>query len=143
MSDSATNKQIVQQFWDALAIRDWEGMKTLLTDDAHYTDIGAPGPGGVGPEGVTRRVRIGLEPLSGYGHHPGAIMIAEDDLVITEHTERWEFHTGEVIDHSFCSVVQLRDGLICRWHDYSNLANILDNAPAWWLEHIITESSKP
>jgi ketosteroid isomerase-like protein len=143
MSDTQANKDIVNRYWEALAARDWEGMKALLTDDAHYTDVGTIGNGGVGPEGVTRRVRIGLEPLSGYSHLPGTNMVAEGDLVMTEHTERWEFHTGEVIEHSFVSVTQLRDGKICRWHDYSNIPNISDNAPKWWLEHIITESQKP
>jgi ketosteroid isomerase-like protein len=131
------NKKVVQGYWDALAARDWEGMKGYLTDDAHYTDVGTPGAGGTGPDGVVRRVQLGLEVLSDYGHLPGTNMIAEGDLVMTEHTERWSFHTGEVIDHSFVSVTQLRDGKICRWHDYSNIPNITDNAPAWWLEHIM------
>lgn len=130
------NKAVVQQYWDTLAARDWEGLKGLLTDDAHYTDVGVDGVGGTGPDGVVGRLMIGLEPLEGYDHLPGTNMIAEGDLVMTEHTERWTFHTGEVIDHSFVSVTQLRDGKICRWHDYSHLGNIFDNAPAWWLEHI-------
>lgn len=25
---------------------------------------------------------------------------------------------------------------VSRWHDYSNSSNLLENAPAWWLEHI-------
>jgi ketosteroid isomerase-like protein len=70
-------------------------------------------------------------------------MIAGGDLVMTEHTERWRFRTGEVIDHSFVSVTELRDGKIARWHDYSNISNITDNAPAWWLEHIINASTPP
>ena len=131
------NKAVVQRFWDALAARDWDGMKGLLTDDAHYTDVGVPGPGGTGPDGVVARVRIGLDPLDGYEHLPGTNLVGEGDLVMTEHTERWIFHTGEVIDHSFVSVTELRDGRICRWHDYSNIPNITDNAPAWWLEHIM------
>jgi ketosteroid isomerase-like protein len=130
------NKAIVHRFWEALATRDWDGMKALLTDDAHYTDVGTPGPGGTGPEGVIRRLKIGLEPLAGYAHLPGANMIGEGNLVMTEHSERWTFHTGEVIDHSFVSVTELRNGKICRWHDYSNIANITDNAPGWWLERI-------
>ena len=142
MSDIETNKAIVQRYWDALAERDWDAMMALLTDDAHYTDVGTPGEGGTGPDGVVGRVKIGLEPLSGYEHLPGTNMIAEGDLVMTEHTERWHFHTGEVIDHSFVSVTELRDGKICRWHDYSNIANITDNAPQWWLEHIITVSTQ-
>jgi hypothetical protein len=118
-------------------------MKELLTDDAHYTDVGVPGPGGTGPAGVVRRVKIGIEPLAAYSHLPGANMIGEGELVMTEHTERWTFHTGETIDHSFVSVTELRDGKICRWHDYSNIANITDNAPGWWLEHIQKAASAP
>jgi len=134
------NKAVVERFFDALAQRDWDGMKALLTDDAHYTDVGTPGPGGTGPDGVVNRVKIGLEPLSGYEHIGDVNVVAEGDLVMTEHTERWHFHTGEVIDHSFVSVTQLRDGKIFRWHDYSNIPNITDNAPPWWLEHIIKVS---
>ena len=136
MTEVESNKAIVQQFWDALAERDWEGMKALLTDDANYTDVGVPGPPGIGPEGVVTRVKYGLEPLQEYDHLPGTNMIGEGNLVMTEHTERWKFHTGEVIDHSFVSVTEIRDGKICRWHDYSNIPNIVDNAPAWWRESL-------
>jgi len=138
-SDAAVesaNKAVVQRFWDALAARDWDAMKSLLTDDAHYTDIGVPGPGGSGPDGVIARLKIGIEPLAAYTHLPGTNMIAEGNLVMTEHAERWTFHTGEVIDHSFVSVTELRDGKIFRWHDYSNISNITDHAPAWWLERL-------
>jgi ketosteroid isomerase-like protein len=136
------NKGVVQRFFDALAARDWDGMKALLTEDAHYTDVGVPGPGGTGPDGVIARLKIGLEPLSGYEHLDGTNVVAEGDLVMTEHTERWHFPTGEVIDHSFVSVTQLREGKICRWHDYSNISNITDNAPTWWLEHIMTAAQQ-
>jgi len=135
--DTEANKAVVRQFWDALAARDYDAMKALLTADAHYTDVGTPGDGGSGPDGVVARLKIGLEPLEGYEHLPGDNMVAEGNLVMTEHTERWRFHTGEVIDHSFVSVTELRDGRICRWHDYSNIANITDHAPAWWIEHIM------
>ena len=70
------------------------------------------------------------------------LVVAEGDLVMTEHTERWTFHTGEVIDHSFVSVTELRDGKICRWHDYSNIPNITDNAPAWWIESIMKAATQ-
>ena len=68
MSTEADNKRIVEQYWAALASRDWDGMKALLTDDAHYTDIGTVGAGGYGPEGVVARLKIGIEPLEGYEH---------------------------------------------------------------------------
>ena len=140
--DVVRNKYMVQQFWDALAARDWDAMKALLTEDAHYIDVGVPGPGGFGPDGVLARLRIGIEPLERYEHLPGANMVGEGALVMTEHTERWIFGTGEVIDHSFVSVTQIRDGKICRWHDYSNIANITDNAPAWWMETILKAAAE-
>ena len=63
-------------------------------------------------------------------------MIAEGDLVILEHVEEWQFHTGEVILHPFVTVMEVRDGKIVRWHDYSNIGNVIDHAPQWWLERI-------
>ena len=44
--------------------------------------------------------------------------------------------SGEVIDHPFTSVMEVRGGLVTRWHDYSHLGNLLDQAPQWWLDHI-------
>ncbi len=135
------NKAVVQAYWDALARRDWDAMKALLTEDAEYTDVGAKGGAGIGPDGVIARLKIGIESLSDYKHLPGENMIAEGDLVMTEHTEQWHFHTGESFDHSFVSVTELRDGKIFRWHDYSNIANIYENAPAWWLEEVARHAS--
>jgi ketosteroid isomerase-like protein len=137
----ARNKQVVERYWDALARRDWDRIKAMVTDDCHYTDVGTPGAGGIGPDGVVNRLKIGLEPLEGYYHFPGHI-VAEGDMVVTEHVERWVFHTGEVIDHGFVSVMELRDGKISRWHDYSNISNITDNAPAWWLERIMKAATE-
>ena len=74
--------------------------------------------------------------MEGYEHFPKN-MICESNLVVTEHVEQWRFHTGEVIDHPFTSVMEITDGLISRWHDYSHLGNLLDQAPQWWLDHII------
>ena len=36
---ASSNKAIVEQFWEALAARDWERFKSFFTPDAHYTDI--------------------------------------------------------------------------------------------------------
>ena len=79
---------------------------------------------------------VGLDPVEAHNHVEG-LVIAEGDVVITEHAEEWVFHTGERIVHPFASVMVFDgDGKITRWWDYSNLPNLLDNAPAWWLEHI-------
>ncbi len=135
MSQAETNKAVVGQFWDALAARDWERFKTFFTEDAHYTDVGGPGTGATGAENIVKRL-YALTIIEGYEHLPGTNIIAEGDLGMTEHTERWIFEPGKVVDHGFVSVTQFRDSKICRWHDYSNLGNLMQNAPGWWIEKI-------
>jgi limonene-1,2-epoxide hydrolase len=131
----ATNRQVVERYWDAHFRRDWPRIATFFTRTAHYTDVGVDGVGATGPDEIVARLRLGLEPLEGYYHLPKHT-IAEGDLVVTEHVEQWRFHTGEVIDHPFTSVMEVEDGLIRRWHDYSNIGNLIDHAPSWWLERI-------
>ena len=131
----ARNKQVVERYWDAHFRRQWDKMATFFTKDAHYTDVGLDAEGATGPAKIIARLKLGIEPLENYWHFPKHV-IAEGDLVVTEHTETWVFHTGEVVDHPFTSVMEIQDGMIVRWHDYSHLPNLTDNAPAWWLEHI-------
>ena len=131
----ARNRQVVERYWEAHFLRDWDRMATFFSDDAHYTDVGVDGQGARGPQQIVDRLKIGIEPLSGYYHHPRH-MVAEGDLVILEHVEEWQFHTGEVILHPFVTVMEVRDGKIVRWHDYSNIGNVIDHAPKWWIERI-------
>ena len=131
-----SNKEIVKRYWDAHFERKWDEMTTFFSNEAHYTDVGLDAVGATGPTEIILRLRLGIEPLSGYVHYPKNT-ICEGNLVVTEHVEQWQFHTGEVIDHPFTSVMELDDGLICRWHDYSHLGNLLEQAPDWWLEHIV------
>ena len=131
-----SNKEIVKRYWDAHFERKWDEMATFFSNEAHYTDVGLDAVGATGPEEIILRLRLGIEPLSGYVHYPKNT-ICEGNLVVTEHVEQWQFHTGEVIDHPFTSVMELDDGLIYRWHDYSHLGNLLEQAAAWWLEHIV------
>ena len=132
------NKRVVAQYWDALYAHDWDDIAGFFTAEANYVDVGTgeSGGGAHGPAQIVARLRLGLEPAQSHTHEPG-LVVAEGAVVVTEHVEVWNFHTGEVIRHPFTSVMELdNDGLIARWWDYSNLSNLLDNAPQWWLEHI-------
>ena len=132
---TGTNRQVVERYWEAHFRRAWDEMGAFFTRDAHYTDVGVDANGATGPSEIVARLRLGIEPLESYYHFPKH-MIAEGDMVVTEHSEQWTFHTGEVVMHPFSSVMEVRNGLIERWHDYSHLGNLLDQAPTWWLEHI-------
>jgi limonene-1,2-epoxide hydrolase len=132
-----TNRAVVQSFWAALYDRDWDRIEGFLADDAQYTDIGTPADDvAVGPAQVLARLRLGLEPITGYEHEL-RLMVAEGDVVVTEHAETWRWHTGEEVTLPFVTVHELRDGKIARWWDYWDLQTLLGAAPAWWIEHIM------
>jgi ketosteroid isomerase-like protein len=135
------NRAIAERHWQLMYAKDWETLATQFAPDAEYTDIGAVPPA-IGPRAIADRLKLGLGPTAKMVHRPG-VVLAEGDIVITEHIEEWHFHTGEVIAHPFCSVMEIRDGKIVRWHDYSHLNNLLDNAPRWWIEHIMSGGTTP
>jgi len=130
------NKAVVARHWELMYAKDWSGVAAQFADDAEYMDVGAVPPV-VGGSAIADRLKLGLGPTSKMVHVPG-VVLAEGDVVVTEHKEEWHFSTGEVIVHPFTSVMEVRDGLIRRWHDYSHLGNLLDNAPRWWIEYIMS-----
>jgi limonene-1,2-epoxide hydrolase len=133
----ATNRQVVERFWRALYDRDWDRIATFFGPDSQYTDVPSPEDDVArGPEQIVARLRLGIEPLQDYIHHLRHV-VAEGDLVITEHAEEWRWHTGEQIVLPFVSVHELRDGVIVRWWDYWDLQTLMNAAPAWWVEHIM------
>jgi ketosteroid isomerase-like protein len=136
------NKQLVEQLWETLYRRDFEGVGALFADDGEYTDMPTPADDVArGPAQVAARLRLGLEPLQSISHEVRSI-VAEGDTVVTEHVEFWEWPTGERAALPFVSMQVLRDGKFIRWWDYWDLATLMNNAPAWWVEHIMNESAR-
>lgn len=132
-----SNKAIVARWWDTMYARDWQAMPSFFTPAARYTDVFTPEEDlAVGSDQIVARLRLGIEPLETFRHHPG-LVVAEADTVITEHAEEWGWHTGESVTIRFCSVHELVDGLIGRWWDYPDLQKLLGAAPHWWLDHIM------
>lgn len=137
MSSSAQNRQIVERFWRDLYRRDFEAVGAYFSEDGEYTDVPTPDDDVArGPAQIVARLRLGLEPLSAIYHHLRHI-VAEGDLVYTEHEEEWHWPSGEKCTIKFVSAHELRDGKIVRWWDYPDLQKLLAAAPQWWLEHIM------
>lgn len=136
MTDTERNRQIVTQFWKDLYDREFDAIAGYFDDDSHYTDVCAPEEGAYGPAQIVARLKLGLEPLSGYEHEQKHI-VADGDVVVTEHAELWRWHTGESVLLPFVSVQELRDGTITRWHDYWDMQTLMNAAPQWWIEHIM------
>ena len=132
------NKALVNAFWKVVyEDRDYERVADFFNAKARYEDVPVPEGPGIGPQGIVKRLRHGHESVEAFDHEIHR-MIAEADTVMTEHTETWRFHTGEVIPLPFLSVHVIRNGKFDLWRDYSTLATVISGAPAWWLEHAAT-----
>jgi limonene-1,2-epoxide hydrolase len=131
------NRDRVRCFWNALYDRDWDAIGSYFSEDSEYTDVPSP-PDDVarGPAQIVARLRLGLDRISGY-EHDLRLLVAEEESVVTEHTETWHWHTGETVTLPFVSVQELREGTIIRWWDYWDLQTLMNAAPAWWIEHIL------
>ena len=137
---TAENTAIVERLWKTLYERDFDGVGALFADDGEYTDMPTPGDDVArGPEQIAARLRLGLEPLQAITHKVRT-MVAEGDTVVTEHVEIWDWPSGEHAELPFVSMHEVRDGKIVRWWDYWDMATLMNNAPAWWVEHIMNES---
>jgi limonene-1,2-epoxide hydrolase len=130
------NKQLVNQFWQALYARDFDAVASFFGPDSTYTDVATPPEDlAVGPDQVVARLKLGIAQLERYDHTE-VLMVAESNVVVTEHLENWTWSTGEEISFPFTSIHVIEDGRIARWTDYWDLSTLLNAAPAWWIESI-------
>jgi ketosteroid isomerase-like protein len=132
-----SNRDLVERFWATLYKRDYDGVGAFFAPDGEYTDVCSPADDvAVGPAQIAARIKLGFEKLSGINHEVRLIAV-DGDTVITEHAETWEWPTGENVTLPFVSVQEIRGGKIVRWHDYWDMATLMNAAPAWWVEHIM------
>ena len=129
-------EKTVLGMWHALSDRDWEKLKTFIADDCIYVDM----PVGLaaaarGPEDIVKRLKVGLEPLAGYENHDGVLVTNGVD-VMYEHSETWNWVTGESTVLQFVTVHKVRDDKITLWKDYWDFGGLLNNAPADWMEQL-------
>ncbi|HMT62154.1 MAG: limonene-1,2-epoxide hydrolase family protein [Microthrixaceae bacterium] len=128
---------LVGRFWDTLYRRDWDALGGFFGATSTYTDMCTPTDDvAVGASQIVRRLRLGLEPISGYEHRLIGVT-ASGGTVVTEHTETWRWRDGEQVELPFVSVQETDGHVITRWSDYWDLQTLLGAAPAWWIEHIM------
>lgn len=127
---------VVLGMWKALSNRDWETLKTFLAEDCIYVDMPVgPAAAARGPEDIVRRLKVGLEPLAGYENHDG-VLVSDGENVMYEHSETWNWATGESTVLQFVTVHKVRDGQIVLWKDYWDFGGLANHAPADWMEQL-------
>lgn len=122
--------------WKALSDRDWDAVKTFLAQDCIYIDMPVgPVAAARGPDDIVKRLKLGLESLAGYRNHDGLLVNNGSD-VMYEHSETWDWATGESAVLQFVTVHKVVDGAITVWKDYWDFAGLLNHAPADWMEQL-------
>ena len=134
--DAAEVDNIVLGMWKALSDRDWDAVKTFLAEDCIYIDMPVgPVAAARGPDDIVKRLKLGLESLAGYLNHDG-LLVSNGTDVMYEHSETWDWVTGESAVLQFVTVHKVVDGAITVWKDYWDFAGLLNHAPADWMEQL-------
>lgn len=129
-------EETVLGMWHALSDRDWEKLKTFIADDCIYVDMPVgPAAAARGPENIVKRLKVGLEPLAGYKNHDGVLVTNGVDAMY-EHSETWNWVTGESTVLQFVTVHKVHDGKITLWKDYWDFGGLVNHAPADWMEEL-------
>jgi len=129
-------QETVLGMWRALSDRDWEQLKSFIADDCIYVDM----PVGLaaaarGPEDIVKRLKVGLESLSGYENHDG-VLVSNGVDAMYEHSETWNWATGESTVLQFVTVHKVRYDKITLWKDYWDFGGLVNHAPADWMEQL-------
>lgn len=135
MTEVITAENVVTGMWQALSRRDWNAVKTFLSDDCLYVDMPVPAVSARGPEDIVTRLKIGLEQLAGYENHDG-VLLADGSDVMYEHSETWTFQTGERGVLRFVTVHKVVDGKIAVWKDYWDMNSLVAFAPPQHFENL-------
>ncbi|WP_280274232.1 nuclear transport factor 2 family protein [Nocardia wallacei] len=135
-ADSVT--ETVLGLWRALSRRDWDAVRSYLSEDCLYLDMPVgPTAAARGPEDIVKRLKIGLEPLASYQNFDGLLLDNGAD-VMYEHHEEWRWETGESAVLRFVSVHRVEHGKIALWKDYWDMSALADHAPPTWMADFAT-----
>jgi limonene-1,2-epoxide hydrolase len=129
-------ERAVRGLWAALSDRDWDRVMTHLAEDCIYADMPlGPTAAARGPVDIVARLKIGLEPLAGYTNHDGLLLATGADAMY-EHSETWQWATGETALLHFVSVHRVCDGQVTLWKDYWDMGGLTAHAPPTWLDDL-------
>ena len=139
---AAANQELIRGFWDDLYRRDFEKVASYFAEHGRYEDVPVPEGDAVGRAAVARKLRIGLSRIERYVHHLHR-MLADEQCVVTEHTEDWHFDAEHTVSLPFVSVHVIENGKIVLWRDYWNMPTLMSGAPQWWIEYITAAWMEP
>ena len=122
----------VLHLWRALATRDWEAVKSVVTDDCIFLDMPlGPTLAARGPDNIVKRLKGGLENenLADWANRD-VLLLTNGVDVMYEHLVTYTSTNGEVVNNPIVSVHKVSNGKISLWKDYWDF-NAIANA-SWF-----------
>ncbi len=119
----------VLNLWRALAKRDWEAVKAVVSDDCIFIDMSlGPTVAARGPDNIVKRLKSALENenLANYANHD-VLVLSNGVDVMYEHLETFTSSDGETASNPIVSVHKVSDGKVSLWKDYWDLNAIAEH----------------
>ena len=111
------NKAIVKKMWQVLSEMDWATMKSCMHPEIFYEDVPTDDVGAKGPENCVKRLQIAFNHLS-----------------------KQEQTTHHLAGDGFCTMHEIKDGLVYRWSDFWDMNKFVGQFPQWFLEEMMKAS---
>ncbi len=122
MGDEAAAEKVVRAMCDAFSLHDAEALRPFFTDDVVYHNI--PMDPAVGLEATIAFI-TGFFGMCASMTIETTHLAVRDDVVLTERIDT--FTVGDVVAAlPVMGTFEVRDGKICAWRDYFDLAQITE-----------------
>jgi uncharacterized protein len=122
------NLQTARRFYELVNDRDLAGLSKLVTDDLDWKDAGAGNlPWSTRCHGREEFERYGnkfLETLEIRAFTPDEFIVGADSVVVLGFERLVLRATGRAIEANWVHVLTFRDGLICRFREYSDMSGL-------------------
>ena len=120
----------VRHLWRAIAQRDWEAVKNVVSDDCIFLDVPfGPTLAARGPDDIVKRLKSGLENENLVNWVNRDVLLLTNGVdVMYEHLVTYTSANGETANNPIVSVHKVSDGKVSLWKDYWDLNTIANTA---------------
>ena len=119
------NKAVAKAWIDAYNEKDFDRLREVFADDIELTDLGM-GISVTGGETLVEAMRAVAEERIPDRHNTPERIVVEGDVAIIQGrwrgvplVETWGKPAGSVLQHRYCSVLEIENGKIKKFTDYT------------------------
>ena len=128
----------VLRLWRSLATRDWDAVRSLVSDDCIFFDVPlGPTLAARGPDDIVKRLKGGLENenLADWANHD--VLVLDNGVdVMYEHVVIYTAGDGATAKNPIVSVHRVSDGRVSLWKDYWDFNAIASNP---WFQNSLSK----